>query len=419
MTDVRPAVVLGGRTNALSVARDLGRRGVPVHAVGDDLAVVRHSRYCTRFHVLPKGDAQPHYRRLLRDIVPRGSMVIPGDDDALELIARGRDEITGWGLHPVHANDAAVLDLLDKERAYEIARAAGVGAPRTITLRTEDDLERALQEIGVPCALKPLHIHEFARSFARKVFLIRDAETLRRAFAKTSELGFEMLLTEIVQGGEDRYWSYYTYLDESGQPLCHFTKRKLRQHPYGFGGATYHVTAWDPEVAETGQRLLAAAGARGIACVEFKRDVRDDGLRLIECNSRVTAANELMRLAGIDLAGIAYASTPGAARAARPRVPRRRAPVVSAPGHAGLPRGPRSGRADDGNVAAQPRPPAGLSDALAERSDAGPGRGHEAARPRPGDRPPQRLGRRRLVQPRRADLEGRSSPPGCPDGDGP
>jgi D-aspartate ligase len=311
MTAVRPAVVLGGRTNALSVARDLGRRGIPVHAVGDARAVVRHSRHCTRFHLVPNGDVQPHYRRLLRDIVPRGSVVIPGDDDALELIARSRAEITGFGLHPVPANDAAVLDLLDKERTYEIARAAGVGAPRTITLRSEDDLEEALREIGVPCALKPLHIHEFARAFARKVFLIRDAETLRRAFAKTSALGFEMLLTEIVQGGEDRYWSYYTYVDESGSPLCHFTKRKLRQHPYGFGGATYHVTAWDPEVAETGRRLLAAAGAHGIACVEFKRDVRDDGLRLIECNSRVTAANELMRLAGVDLAGIAYAATLG------------------------------------------------------------------------------------------------------------
>jgi D-aspartate ligase len=311
MTDRRPAVVVGGRTNALSVARDLGLRGIPVHAVGDSEAVVRHSRHCTRFHLVAKGDPKPQYRRLLRDIVPRGSMVIPGDDDALELVARSRAELVGWGLHPVHAADAAVLDLLDKERTYEIARGAGVGAPRTITLRTEDDLEQALREIGVPCALKPLHIHEFAREFRRKVFLIRDAETLRRAFARTSEHGFEMLLTEIVQGGEDRYWSYYTYLDESGRPLCNFTKRKLRQHPYGFGGATYHVTAWDAEVADAGLRLLSAAGARGIACVEFKRDVRDDGLRLIECNSRVTAANELMRLAGIDLAAIAYASTLG------------------------------------------------------------------------------------------------------------
>jgi D-aspartate ligase len=311
VTDVPPAVLLGGRTNALSVARDLGLRGIPVHAVGDGDAVVAHSRHCTRFHRLRDGERQPQYRGLLRDVLPRGAVVIPCDDDALELIARSRDEFVGWGFHPVPADDRVVLDLLDKERTYEIARAAGVGAPRTVTLRSHDDLDDALKEVGLPCALKPLRIHEFSRAFRRKVFLIRDADTLRRAFAQTSELGLEMLLTEIVPGGEDRYCSYYTFIDGSGSPLTHFTKRKLRQHPIGFGGATYHVTAWDPELAEAGQRFLAGAGARGIACVEFKRDIRTNEPRLIECNSRVTAANELMRLAGIDLAGIAYASTLG------------------------------------------------------------------------------------------------------------
>jgi len=311
VTDVRPAVILGGLTNALSVARDLGSRGIPVHAVGDADAVVQRSRYCTRFYRVRTGALQPQYRGLLRDVLPRGAVVIPADDDALELIAGSRGEFVGWGFHPLPADDRVVLDLLDKERTYEIARAAGVGAPRTITLRGEGDLDDALREVGLPCALKPLRIHEFARAFRRKVFLIRDAETLRRAFAQTSELGLEMLLTEIVPGGEDRYWSYYTYIDESGRPVTNFTKQKLRQHPIGFGGATYHVTAWDPEVADAGLRFLAGAGARGIACVEFKRDIRTNEPRLIECNSRVTAANELMRLAGIDLAGIAYASTLG------------------------------------------------------------------------------------------------------------
>ena len=40
--------------------------------------------------------------------------------------------------------------------------------------------------------------------------------------------------------------------------------------------------------------------------VEFKRDTRDGRLKLIECNHRFTAANELVRRAGIDLARIAY-----------------------------------------------------------------------------------------------------------------
>jgi predicted ATP-grasp superfamily ATP-dependent carboligase len=43
-----------------------------------------------------------------------------------------------------------------------------------------------------------------------------------------------------------------------------------------------------------------------VANVEFKRDARDGQLKLIECNLRFTAANELVRHAGIDLAALAY-----------------------------------------------------------------------------------------------------------------
>lgn len=45
---------------------------------------------------------------------------------------------------------------------------------------------------------------------------------------------------------------------------------------------------------------------RGLANVEFKRDARDGRLKLIELNHRFTAINELVRLAGLDLALFTY-----------------------------------------------------------------------------------------------------------------
>ena len=161
------------------------------------------------------------------------------------------------------ADDRALLDGLDKQRAYEVARQAGIGAPRTAVLHGWDDLERAMAEIGTPCALKPVHIHEYRRHFSGKVVLIDDAAALRRAFARTHEVGLDMILTEIIPGPEDRYCSYFTYLDEHGQPLFHFTKRKLRQYPVGFGGGTYHLTdgptTW-PTPACASCRRWACAG---------------------------------------------------------------------------------------------------------------------------------------------------------------
>lgn len=311
MTPNPPAVVLGGLTNALSVARGLGGMGVDVHAVGSSDAPVRWSRHCARFTEISGPDVQSRLLEWLLHEAPQGAVLIPCEDDALELLASRADQLADAGLLPAPVSAEAIIALLDKERTYEIARSAGVGAPKTITLDSGSDLEGAMREIGVPCALKPLHIHEFARHFRRKVILVRTEADLRAAYRRTSELGLQMLLTEIISGPEDRYWSYYTYVDAHGSLLVDFTKQKIRQYPVGFGGATYHVTRWNDRVAESGKRFVRASGVRGVACVEFKLDERDGTPKIMECNARVTAANELVRAAGVDLGAMLYQDAAG------------------------------------------------------------------------------------------------------------
>jgi len=115
-----------------------------------------------------------------------------------------------------------------------------------------------------------------------------------------------MILTELIPPSRVGYHSYYSYFDESGSPLFHFTKRKLRQFPNAFGLGTYHVTDWDPEVAELGLKFFKGVGLRGIGNVEFMRDPRDNQLKLIECNARFTLTTELVRASGFDMALLAY-----------------------------------------------------------------------------------------------------------------
>src|SRR5262249_55227788 len=218
-----------------------------------------------------------------------------------------RSELEELGYVPVEADDDVLLGMLDKDRTYRLADAAGVDRPRTVTARPPVDLEGAAEAVGFPCALKPLQSHAFARhSGFGKVIVARDRAELEAAFAVALSLDVQMLATEIVPGSEDQYMSYYSYLDEQGEPLFHFTKQKLRQYPVGFGLACYQVTVWNAETAEIGLRFLQGVGLRGLGCVEFKRDARDGRLKLIECNHRFTAANELVQRSGIDLALLVY-----------------------------------------------------------------------------------------------------------------
>jgi predicted ATP-grasp superfamily ATP-dependent carboligase len=201
--------------------------------------------------------------------------------------------------------------MLDKERTYSLARSLGVPAPRTVTVRTARDVERAKTELGFPCALKPLQSHKFAQYFpTTKALVVHDGDELDTRLADLVGLGLEMLVTEIVSGADGRYVSYYTYLDQNGEPLLHFCKHKIRQFPTGFGLASFQVSKWDPQVAELGLRFCQGVGLRGLAAVEFKYDSHNRPM-LIECNHRFTAANELVRMSGIDLGLFTYARLTG------------------------------------------------------------------------------------------------------------
>ena len=310
-----PAVVLGGEAIAVSVGRSLGPRGVAVHALGVASDPVRWSRWCRRFVDLGAGEGVvDRWLAWLRSgDAPAGAVLVPCNDDALELIALHRAELEALGFRSAETDDRGVLSMLDKDATREIAVAAGIAAPRSVVVEGPQELEGALAELDWPVVLKPVHSHEFARHYgmATKVLEGDDPAALREGLDEVAQLGVRMLLTEIVPGPEDSFFSYYSYLDERGEPLFHLTKRKLRQYPPRFGLGCLHVTDRNEEVAELGLRFFRAARLRGLACVEFKRDERDGQLKLIECNHRLTLATELLRRAGADLPYFVYARAAG------------------------------------------------------------------------------------------------------------
>ena len=233
-------------------------------------------------------------------------MLLPCSDGALQFLAEHRAELRALGYCPAAGADDVTLAMLDKEKTYEMARAVGVPAPRTASVSTLDELRDIAGSMDYPCALKPRHSHLFARAFDSKALVVDDAEALEAAFLATAEHDLEMIVTEIIPGDDSRYCSYYSYIDDDGSPLFHFTKRKPRQNPPGFGLGTYHVTEWVPDAAELGLQFFTGIGLRGVGNVEFKRDSRDGQLKIIECNPRFTAADKLVQRAGVDMATLSY-----------------------------------------------------------------------------------------------------------------
>ena len=302
-----PAIVLGGDVNALSIARSLARIGVDVYAVNDRTSPTRHSRYVHWIPMPARATPDEWGGFLLGSAADhlQGAVLLAASDEALEFVADHRPELTARFRLDI-SNPSAQRCMLDKLCTYRAAVAAGVPTPRFWAVASADDVAALRDELVYPLIVKPLRSHTFEARFGRKFFVPETFQETVDAVSVAFEAGSEVLLMELIPGADDQLSSYNTYLDDDGQPLFEFTKRIVRRHPLNMGPATYHVTDLIPELRDPALRLFRQVGLRGVANVEFKLDPRDDILRLIECNARFTASNELLVRAGFDFAPWVY-----------------------------------------------------------------------------------------------------------------
>lgn len=301
-----PAIVLGGSQNALSVARNLTRHGIDVVAVNYPWEAIRFSRYARYRHI--SGSASPAaWERFLLgpesdDL--RGSVLLTCGDEAISIVVNNYAVLSRKFL--LEESDPAVRrELIDKFITYRRAQEAGLPTVGYWLVRSGEELERSMAELRFPLIMKPLYSPQSAL-LKSKAILIPDRIVLARHFNVATRLGVAVVLMEYIPGGDDRLCSYYTYLDEHGDPLVHFTKRIKRRYPRLWGDGSYHVTAWIPEAAELGLRFFRHLKFKGLGNIEFKRDERDGSLKVIEVNARFTASDCLITKSGVNLALIAY-----------------------------------------------------------------------------------------------------------------
>jgi predicted ATP-grasp superfamily ATP-dependent carboligase len=235
----------------------------------------------------------------------RGSVLLACCDAGIEFLLEHRDELASKYRLDI-SNPVAQRRLLNKLETYQAANEAGVPAPRFWTAETRDHVYAQEHDYVFPLIVKPLFSHKFHQVFGRKFFRVSSFGELTKAYEVAQTNHLDVLLLEEIPGPDDLLCSYYTYIDEDGSAVCDFTKRIIRRFPVGEGLGCYHVTDRNPEVRDLGLRLFGHVGLRGLGNVEFKRDLRDGQLKVIECNARFTAANSLLVASGCDLGLFIY-----------------------------------------------------------------------------------------------------------------
>ena len=315
-SDKTPVVVLGGSSNALAVARNLGRRGIPVYLMVQADNCATFTRFATKvFPFSDKKSVSDNWRELLLDNpLPEltGSVIMPCNDDGLEFLAKYNQQLAKRYILDDSIPDVH-LTMLNKRRTMEKARDIGIPVPKFAVVDSEADIAKIdPKEIMFPTIVKPQHSHLFQKAFnGEKLFFADNWDELRMRLDQSLAKQQKVIVSEMIPGPDTQLASYYTYLDKDDNPLFHFTKAVIRRFPKNNGQGCYHVTRWDPEVAKVGMQFFRGMGLKGLGNVEFKKDLRDNKWKLIECNPRITAAHELLVQCGMETDWVIYCHLTG------------------------------------------------------------------------------------------------------------
>lgn len=305
-----PVLILGGRENALSITRNLGRSGIDVRVSGPIDCWGMNSTHCREAFRIPRNKSHWEFwaELLLGNSEQRlhGSVLICCSDMALEFVAENHAELRERFLLP-EFHPELTLALLDKKKTIQLAQEIGVPAPGYWTVDNENDLERLAEEISFPAMVKPIHSHLFIPVMGQKLFIFEnDMDALADNVRECWKHGLEIMVVEMIPGPDSELSSYYTYLDQDGKSHFEYTKRIIRRFPENRGLACHHESKWLPQTAAAGEAFFRGIGFYGLGNIEFKHDYRDGQLKVIESNTRFTAAQELILQCGAPIDMIYY-----------------------------------------------------------------------------------------------------------------
>jgi predicted ATP-grasp superfamily ATP-dependent carboligase len=317
----------------LSLVRALGRAGIPVAvATSERDSKVSLSRYCAAVVPTPSWVEEPEAALAAVIAWSQQQQEAPvlfyqGDHDLL-AVSRGRERLAPH-LRCVLPPAELVEDLVDKLRFAALAERQDLPVPLTRTLCRGPLLAHELRRwTQFPCVLKPA---TRSRRFAgigrsQKALRLESRSELEGLLTLIEGYETDFVLQTAIEGAEDRIVSYHAYIRPGGQVVADFTGRKLRTAPRLYGFSSYVEITNDEEVRRVGRAVLEKLDFSGAVKIDFKRDVRDDRLYLLEINPRFNLWHHAAAVAGVSIPALVYRDCvePGSVlqpvRSARPGV---------------------------------------------------------------------------------------------------
>jgi len=273
----------------LGILRSLGRLGIPVYSMVDDVldAPAFHSRYCAG-----KSRCSSHFTEKvigeLLDVgrrIGRRSVLIVTYDELAIFVAENADRLREQFIFP-DQTAGLVRSLCSKREMHHKARAQGVPTAEIFFPRSREEVLDFLKRSSFPIVVKAIHGWLWRRPVGGRMAI---ANTERELLDIYDAMEPNVILQEYIPGGEDTNWIFTGYFNDRSDCLFGFTGKKIRQWPLRRGVTTLGVCLKNETVDQTTRRFMKDIRYRGIVDVDYRYDARDGKYKVLDVNPRMGA----------------------------------------------------------------------------------------------------------------------------------
>jgi D-aspartate ligase len=317
-TSVPVVVLVSSQHGGVGIIRSLGREGISVYGVHQDLREpAARSRFLRRtfrwdFSSASAADSLSFLRDVARQVGLQPLLIATSDITAL-FVAENAGILAREFLFSTPSAEVARC-FVSKRQTFDLCRKLGIPTAETSSPRSREDVMNFAHATGFPVVVKG-EGGEFLgkRRKPQRVAIVADENELLEVFDVNAATGRSgILLQEYIPGGDDAIWMFNGYFNGRSQCLFGATGKKLRQFPPHKGSTSLGICARNEAVEIQTKQLMQAVGYRGPLDIGYRFDVRDGQYKLLDANPRIGSTFRLFAAEnGLDVARALYLDLTG------------------------------------------------------------------------------------------------------------
>ncbi len=275
---------------ALAVIRSLGKKNIKTLVISENTnALSFYSKYCSARIASDKSV------NLFSDFI-EDDLIMPTEEASMIELSKNRKKYSCTLAFP----DYSILETaFDKKKVLERAGELGIPFPKSIFVESLDSLDRKIDQIPFPAAIKPI------RSLGGVGISFVNSPDLIKTMYIDSVKNFGPVIIQDKIPYDERY-SVAILMDfEQNMRRCCVLKA-VRCYPIDTGPASFVETVDRPDLIAMGERILESIHYSGIAEIEFVIDKRDNEPKLMEINPRFWGSLQGAISAGVDFPALLF-----------------------------------------------------------------------------------------------------------------